>query len=1112
MDDIWKILGIEPTNDKKKIRAAYAAKSKDCHPEEDPEAFVRLNQAYRSALQRMVSGGEKNEERYFQKPEPERRKSEKRQKTEWKFDGLNNQLKTEEPEPKKPQTKEPESEKQEPEEEAPSLLSLLAYAEEAKIEKSMDKGALKQFIAIFEKAKESGKVPRADVWKEFFLSEEFLKEQYADEFAKGMFQYLSDWSMEGNYHMKSLPDHFLVELAIAYALMPEQSQMNPDTKRMTYQVNATGFRAREAAAEIWNMQTKEYMPIRILYKPENLVRLRSFADYMRLRSLNEKNSLTCDRQETWNPILNCGVVNHLYEQKGRGQHKIYEQSRSQSLIRLYTFWLQNETVPACILEYMYRQYDLKNIAHTSRQKIYDPLKQEILRQYPEIEEALFAEKSAAQLISGWYRELSKIISDGEADYHQGIYEESEKSKERVQALFARPEWQKIRFLQELFDKMYLLLIGREVLPNSLAKRLLAHYSEEGVWKDEDKTAFLIEELLLHLANNRRLQEINGAATSLPLNASVEQIADDNAEFWHYYLMTGFGFRNADVEYLRQRKYMLGNHMYLPAYMKCLYFPSMQWQKCFTGFDEEEFVKPISMEFALPDARKLRVEFHLHYCLYFLDGKPVYEPEYTFEKCVEFAGIMKKTEHVFFLLAITTIGEEECSQARQMIEQWLSRLPLHPQTIPAIAHMLAEDHIREKEGAEMVQAIYYAEQEHECFKTVVTDCAILLYRQGEFGWLPESDSSKDDSVFIGHADGKEQAKELLKNVWPPRPVLLESVSLEGMDNEQKAIHIIESLIHYGTYRKGGGLPNEPGDLWEAARKFFREIGGLITESYCVLRYGTERTRKGVFYLAVHPYEMEAWGQRYGGSPDYRRRVEKLEQKVKEPHLIVGCMGISEEGAPAGEFVPEPFALGESGRFYLFDTCRMCRGENLAALLVKKFDLSKVCQVETYQGLLSISRFGQRLEYCYGEEELRESVHTVKKTTADLFVRFTKAEVMIEFGKWLDEVLQEADRMPAAYFRLELREKNKCSVTLYSRDTFGGHDEKCRGNLTSLSEGYPAFIWKIWSDDMPPYVMEDTFGSILNWYMEYGAFGWKLKSCLKIEVDVSLWSSEEEGWLY
>lgn len=48
--DIWKILGISPSTNKKTIRKAYAAKTREIHPEEKPEEFQQLHEAYQAAL------------------------------------------------------------------------------------------------------------------------------------------------------------------------------------------------------------------------------------------------------------------------------------------------------------------------------------------------------------------------------------------------------------------------------------------------------------------------------------------------------------------------------------------------------------------------------------------------------------------------------------------------------------------------------------------------------------------------------------------------------------------------------------------------------------------------------------------------------------------------------------------------------------------------------------------------------------------------------------------------------------------------------------------------------------------------------------------------------
>ena len=47
----FKILEIEPTDDKKKIKVAYSKILKKYHPEDFPEMFMRINEAYEIALE-----------------------------------------------------------------------------------------------------------------------------------------------------------------------------------------------------------------------------------------------------------------------------------------------------------------------------------------------------------------------------------------------------------------------------------------------------------------------------------------------------------------------------------------------------------------------------------------------------------------------------------------------------------------------------------------------------------------------------------------------------------------------------------------------------------------------------------------------------------------------------------------------------------------------------------------------------------------------------------------------------------------------------------------------------------------------------------------------------
>ena len=67
----FTVLGIEPTTEKKTIKRAYAAKSREFHPEEHPEEFQRIHDAYEEALAWAERNAERGEEP--QMPEEPRR-------------------------------------------------------------------------------------------------------------------------------------------------------------------------------------------------------------------------------------------------------------------------------------------------------------------------------------------------------------------------------------------------------------------------------------------------------------------------------------------------------------------------------------------------------------------------------------------------------------------------------------------------------------------------------------------------------------------------------------------------------------------------------------------------------------------------------------------------------------------------------------------------------------------------------------------------------------------------------------------------------------------------------------------------------------------------------
>ena len=278
--DIWTFLGIAPTSDKKTIRSAYAAQSRLHHPEEEPEYFVELNQAYRQALSlaRTAEADGSSENRISRSGEEDRNSN------HTEFTQLNTGTGNEKDK-----------------EESASLLERLADARQKAIQQSMETGALHDFITLFTNPKQA---KAADTWKRFFLSEAFLREQYTEDFARGLYTYL----MEQQLHpCDNLPAGLLQELAIAYALIPhfagEEYGQGMKYPKEWYKVSVEQtLPARKQIAEIFNRQgwdcDLKSMTRRMLKQPANKVRHNAFTDYLTLKEMGQKGQLTEADKET----------------------------------------------------------------------------------------------------------------------------------------------------------------------------------------------------------------------------------------------------------------------------------------------------------------------------------------------------------------------------------------------------------------------------------------------------------------------------------------------------------------------------------------------------------------------------------------------------------------------------------------------------------------------------------------------------------------------------------------------------------------------------------------------------------------------------------------------
>lgn len=1078
MSKIWQLLGIEPTNDTRAIRSAFAKQSRSHHIEEEPEYFEKLHQAYKQALQEAQQNKKIVDDTYIDTA----LEKEKNHKSELENECLVHL------EFKQEQYQTDMQSRQDND-----LLNRLDDAQKQRIQESMCKGALHDCIMLFESGKQANKT---ETWKHFFLSDAFLAEQFSEEFGEGLYMYLKNQTI---YPFDNLPMGFLQELAIAYALLPhfEKEEYFEDKKypKEWYKVSVEHtFLARKYAAEILNMQGRDSdlksMTGHIKRMPANKVRYNSFLDYLTVRKMSQNSELTEHESAVWQHILHFGKVCYLYERNGKQLGSQEYEARSECVVRLYVQWLKDEKIPEWVLRYLYKEFSFRELEHSSTRGLYGALKEQVLIQYPTIEECLFGKDAKEQQIKKFYRAYSKILNDYHSDYEKSIYWEEPAIQESIRTLFAMPEWQSLHNDIDLFYKIY-DSSRRLVMPNTISKKLI-EYASKGDFPEPQRTQ-LLESLLRSLRTNVWCRDIDYRYEVTVCNTSLEDIGGSNVEFWYYFLMRGFGYRHTRIrgDWETEMLYETDGNCYLPAYINYICAPSKVWQRHFVGFDEEKEMieSPISAVFTMPNHQTVRVEFHYHYCLYFVDEVPVIEPVLSFSQLCQYAKEIDRAEHFFFLLAITAIDDIDRSEAKKLIADWLTKVPIDPIICPVIARMLAADNDRismalssstvmKNDKKDAIEAVVYSEQERFCFRAVILEMEIRVFRQVDFGWedkifrkkefgwkayaLPyEMQKQTGGLQWFSVEQKKEVAYTILGQLRQPKPVRRVSYTVNGLDIRQKTEAILKVLEY----------PEK-------------------AEGYCVLRYADQKEKRHdrVFYGTKLPFGFDLAIQ----SEEYKRSMNYLlstsESKIKEEKTLVWRFGWGFQYSPKSHYGPMFVYLGKSGTYYAYGTVRMHRADNLIDLLTDFFRLEfeDVTEVVGYTGCLTVSRFDHRLEYCYQEKDFWQSIYDRQATIADGFTIFAGYQMWIAFAKWLDSIFDKGLPEWIGSIGIGLDWKRGYSLSFVGYPNEENTDTWHQRQYLTDRSYIPQVPCLIWGKGMPMDVRKQTLNKVRNWYVECGTY--------------------------
>lgn len=295
------------------------------------------------------------------------------------------------------------------------------------------------------------------------------------------------------------------------------------------------------------------------------------------------------------------------------------------------------------------------------------------------------------------------------------------------------------------------------------------------------------------------------------------------------------------------------------------------------------------------------------------------------------------------------------------------------------------------------AVYYMEGDRFCFRAVVSETSVRIFRQVDYSWedkifrdkafgwkectLPEPLQKKLTNLPGMDFEGRKQAaREILEALKQPLPVCSATYSLEGMDVRQKAAAILKAM----------NLENNP-------------------EGYCVLRYGEKQEKRHtrVFYGAIAPFgfSLKEHSPEHVRSLNYNLSVSQT--KIKEKKWLAGRFGWGFQYTTKSNFGPNSVWLGESGTYYTCGAIRTYRADNLADLLAQLYrdELEGVTAAEVYEGCLTVSKLDHRLEYCYGEADFLQSAESAETTIADYFTVFGRFPLWRQFVQWLDGVLEK-----------------------------------------------------------------------------------------------------------
>lgn len=641
MSGFWEILELEPTRDISAIRRAYAQKTLVCHPEENPEGFLKLRKAYREAMDYAEgetgdfvgsiadsgAGGAGHAGADAGKADTAGSggAGTDAEGTDRAGTGAEGPDRTgtdaEGADATEQDVGEPYA--SEAEDEGWALAENPKYG--ADPNPYTDHEAIRSFLDLY-----TGRQRKDQKrWLDYFTSNAFLDVAWDGRFTALLLEHVT--RLETEYPVNR---EFLIWLCVAYQFTVHKSvYRNPDgSERVEFQFQTRMGAQFDGLQSVFEIVTKGPAPK--YPKGNELAVTESFSEYRRLLSMAERDVWSEQEIGEYSEIIGCYAAIYITDkcqQRGDMDHE-----RHPAGLRLMTHFFRREGLPEELYRITWQRLNLET-AIMGREKIfYGVLRELILERLPEL--AGQQREKFTEL-----REAFHTYAVSTCKLHGENAGATEEDIRRTEDFFARADFQRALLDRRFVEEEMLHTWVNEDRCDLYLRKVIQFYMEHESAPCAGRVIDRAREMLKyqeHADRQRRDREAEVSEDPLSLKSSP---------FFRHWLNTGF-YQARDPESGRGLLEYLNRELpYLP-----------EWSRGFLGVTGKE-ITPRQAVFAL-GGDTVEARFHLRYMEFLLNGEPVYRPCLTWEKV---AGL-GEGDSFFLCLPVTVTTYDQYEPVKREI--------------------------------------------------------------------------------------------------------------------------------------------------------------------------------------------------------------------------------------------------------------------------------------------------------------------------------------------------------------------------------------------------------------------------------------------------------------